>query len=209
MNNPNVFTDPDGNCSPGVDCSGIARAFESGVNRISKAIGLDKMSFKLEGTASAKIGLAAGFKVKEASLFEVSAEANAFSFDLASGSADFTDPLNPDSYTGNHTFNDSETSITQGVGVGIKEKVFDKVGLGVEISHEVSDIGDPSTSKNTSSITLGVEVYSGNSKKTSPDGTASAKTEDNKTCYCIDFGVAAQLVLGIELNLQVGIEVEE
>ena len=173
----------------------------------------------LEGSLTVSAGVAAEVKLKEASLVDVGAKVNLYSVDLWSGKADFTDPRNPASYSSTHVGDGRQTRVTQGIGITAKEKVFDRFGVEADASHQwqtsSNTLSAESNHQNTSSLTLGYELF--NAKKQGPvpapdlakaKGEAKGKASaDPKACsYCLDLGAKAQLILGVEVNLKVGVK---
>lgn len=172
----------------------------------------------LEVSATVSVGPAVEVKVREGSLVEVGAKVNMYSVDLATGKADLTDPRNPKSYTGGHIGDGGQTKVTQGVGVTAKEKLFDKVGVELDASHQwntsSNTLSGTSDHQNTSGITVGWELWDASQSSPMPlspagaktEGAAKASTKSDECSFCLDIGAKAQVVLGVELNLKVGVK---
>ena len=230
FNNPIYFQDPDGMAPQGC-CGnwnpisgigdGIARSFRSASNRVSKYLGLDRMTPVAEGNIKLTAGFNAKAKVNVYGVVKADVNVNVVKFDIASGKADLTDVTNPDSYTGEHAFNGDGKGVKYSQGIGVVADVAGKKILGADISHsgrlhEEGPATDKqvdggiyalaplaeSKSRKTQSNTM--QAMSDTGLKKSPKSKVKAGNKSG-TFYGLDLGAGAAFVLGIELNLKVGV----
>ena len=194
------------------DGSGIARAFESTVNKVSNFLGLDKISPVLEASGDATLGLQAGVNIK-AGAVGVDLDVNAINFELVSGQADLTDPLNPDSYTGDHVGNNGDAKFSHSIGATV-----DVVGypvVGGDISATYRSEGDADVDGGLYFVAPITETKSrsgGNntsSLNTSKSPSANGKTGKQGNFYGVNLGAGLTLGLGINVNLKIGINVND
>ncbi|SNY99680.1 DUF6443 domain-containing protein [Flagellimonas pacifica] len=194
------------------DGSGIARAFESTINKVSNFLGLDKIEPVVEASGDATLGLQAGFKVK-AGAVGVDVDVNAINFELVSGQADLTDPLNPDSYTGDHIGNNGDAKFSHSIGATV-----DVVGypvVGGDISATYRSEGDANVDGGLYFVAPITETKSrsgGNntSSLNVPNGPSSdVKTGKQDNFYGVNLGLGATLGLGLNVNLKIGININD
>ena len=194
------------------DGSGIARAFESTVNKVSNFLGLDKISPVLEASGDATLGLQAGFKVKSGAV-GVDVDVNAINFELVSGQADLTDPLNPDSYTGDHIGNNGDAKFSHSIGA--TADVLGYPVVGGDISATYRSEGDATVDGGLYFVAPLTETKSrsgGNnaSSLNVPNGPSSdVKTGKQDNFYGVNVGLGATLGLGLNVNLKIGINVND
>jgi RHS repeat-associated protein len=174
----------------------------------------------LEGRVTLSAGLAVEGKVNAGPLAKLEIKANAYSVTLAEGKADMTDPRNPASYTGSHVGDGGTTKVTQGIGITLKDNLTKQFGVEFDASHQwqtsSNNLSGQSDHQNTSAVTVGMELW--NAKKAgpvpmSPAGAQSKGALEGKgsadpdACPgCMDFGAKLQVILGLEINLKIGVK---
>ncbi|WP_201295086.1 RHS repeat domain-containing protein, partial [Tenacibaculum maritimum] len=234
FNNPIYFIDPDGMApiGPGNGWNpisgigeGIARAFTSASNRVSRFLGLDKMTPVLEGSVKVTAGLNVKAKANVYGVVKADVKVNAITFEIASGKADFTDATNPDSYTGEHAFNGDGKGVKYSQGIGVVADVAGKKIAGGDISHSgrvhsegpatdkkvdggvylINPIAETESRENPSNT---MQAMSDTGQSRSPSSSAKTGTKSG-TFYGVDLGAGAALVLGLDINLKIGVNYEE
>jgi len=228
FDNPVYFQDYDGMAPSGAnDCCGgwnpiagigdaIASAVNSTVNKVSKALGLDKMTPVLEASAKTHIGVQAGFKAKVGGIGEVKLKANLASVELASGKADLTDPINPDSYSGENAFNGDGKGLKVEQSLEATGSIVGKevIGANVKSTFRGNQYGS-SEPEITGGVYLIAPIAKKSSKSQSFNGNGLGKTPSSKAklgkpgnFYGIDVGAGAALILGVDVNLKIGVNVK-
>jgi hypothetical protein len=181
------------------------------------------MSFVAEGSGKLEFGLRAKLK-GSAYGAKASADINIMSVELASGNVDLTDPLNADSYSGDYIGRDGAKA-SHGVGVsagagpvtvgwkaehtsrlnwGYSEDDKDKVGFYVDVTKPI--LKNPNAKQieqRRQDAGLPTPIAQGR------DPEAKARTGKQGSFYGLDLGAGAQLFLGIDVNLKLGVKVDE
>ncbi len=199
----------------------VSKFVKSVYNKINQQ--LDRVS----GVAEVDAAITAGFNAKaKANIYGVvkaDIKVNAVNFELASAKVDLKDVTNLESYTSETTFDGNGVKYSQGIGAIVD--VAGKKIAGADISHSgrVHGNGKPATDKQvdggvyliapiaqtasrknqTSSMKAMSDVGMNRSPK--PKLKAGSK---NGTFYGLDLGVGAAFVLGVDLNLKLGVNIK-
>jgi RHS repeat-associated protein len=237
FNNPIYFMDPDGmmpegcpdgNCGISKRKSASERRKkqrEAAANTKARGGALAiagkalKESFVLEASGKVTIGAQIGAKVKVGGVVDVKAQVNVINVELVEGKADLTDPLNADSYSGDYIGKDGHVDATGGVALEVGALGTPLLGGDVTYSQSDGDVGEwdgglyavapiaqsKSRSKKSSGNDLGQHLKDGMGKKPS----SKAKTGKQRKFYGVNIGAGASLILGIDVNLKIGFNIED
>ena len=180
----------------------------SGYNNI-----IDKTEFVTEASGDVTLGLQAGINAKVGGVVGVDLDVNAINFEVVSGKADLTDPLNPDSYTGDHIGNNGDAKFSHSIGATVDVAGYPVVGGDVSATYRSE--GDATVDGGLYLVapitqTKSRSVGNNSSSLNVPKGpSADSKTGKQDNFYGVNVGAGATLGIGINVNLKIGININD
>ncbi len=224
LNNPIYFIDPDGNCPPGIDCSGIISALFNGAkDKVNNFLENNDLVFDVKGGVDLKIG--AGLEVDSENL-DMAADVELLNVELMSFEGDMTDLNNSEiDFVGK----DGELEISQKAEFSLttKDTKFTAVDAKSSFSAYAPDYSATNKTSSTeffskTSLTMGSSTgESGGLSRESTHGNttvsngttrtpkASAKLNATNNSSTVSFGVKGGAILNYNFSVNLGFKKKE
>jgi RHS repeat-associated protein len=166
------------------------------------------LDFVLEGSANVDIGIRAKIHGSYAGL-SGNVDVNVVNVNLLQGKGDFSDPLNPDSWSGSYVGKNGDKTVSNGISANVNVPLLGKNKLGVGFYAEQSQRvhnGYSEDYESSAGINLLVPIVQKNNKSDFPGRRPefAGKAGKKKDFYGLDVGAGAQFILGADVNLKIG-----